>query len=149
MLILLILYVAVFCGCNTNVQTDEDPLSAILYAEVSEHESTDYVREEFESLFDNIIYDKAEEVKSDPESVADSVELHPEAEAPEVAQAFAYTDADSDVVSIENETASVWIPASGTKYHSKPDCSGMKNPSVVSESQAQPDGYTKCKRCFK
>lgn len=42
----------------------------------------------------------------------------------------------------------VWIPQSGSKYHSNPGCSNMKNPSEVSESQAISMGYEPCKRCF-
>lgn len=42
----------------------------------------------------------------------------------------------------------VWIPQSGSKYHSTPSCSGMKNPRQVSLSEAQSKGYTACKRCY-
>ncbi len=41
----------------------------------------------------------------------------------------------------------VWIPKSGSKYHSKSTCSGMKNPSQVSLDVAQSLGYTPCKKC--
>jgi len=41
----------------------------------------------------------------------------------------------------------VWIPKSGSKYHSDPDCSKMKNPSQVTESQAIARGYTPCSKC--
>lgn len=42
----------------------------------------------------------------------------------------------------------VWIPTKGgTKYHSKPDCSGMADPVQVTRPQAEQDGYTACKRC--
>ena len=42
----------------------------------------------------------------------------------------------------------VWIPQSGSKYHKISTCSGMKNPSQVSRSQAESRGYTPCKRCW-
>ncbi len=42
----------------------------------------------------------------------------------------------------------VWIPQSGTKYHSYSGCSGMKNPSQVTEAQAESMGYTPCKKCW-
>ena len=42
----------------------------------------------------------------------------------------------------------VWIPKSGSKYHSDPDCSNMKDPSQVSLSQAESLGYTPCKKCW-
>lgn len=42
----------------------------------------------------------------------------------------------------------VWIPASGSRYHSNPDCSGMNNPTQVPLSTAQARGYTACGRCY-
>lgn len=42
----------------------------------------------------------------------------------------------------------VWIPRTGTKYHSTSTCSGMKNPSKVTVSQARAWGYTPCKKCY-
>ena len=42
----------------------------------------------------------------------------------------------------------VWVPTNGgTKYHSKPSCSGMKDPIQVSVETALENGYTACKRC--
>lgn len=43
--------------------------------------------------------------------------------------------------------AMVWIPQSGTKYHSRSSCSNMKNPMHVSLSTAVSQGYTPCKKC--
>lgn len=42
----------------------------------------------------------------------------------------------------------VWIPQSGSKYHSNPGCSNMINPTQVTESEAISMGYTPCKRCY-
>ena len=42
----------------------------------------------------------------------------------------------------------VWIPQSGSKYHSHAGCSNMKNPSQVPEAQAIEGGYTPCKKCW-
>lgn len=42
----------------------------------------------------------------------------------------------------------VWIPSSGSKYHSNPNCSNMNNPSKVSISDAKSRGYTACKKCY-
>lgn len=41
----------------------------------------------------------------------------------------------------------VWIPASGTKYHSNSGCSNMKNPTQVTQDEAVAMGYDACKRC--
>lgn len=41
----------------------------------------------------------------------------------------------------------VWVPRSGSKYHSKSTCSGMKNPRQVTLKEALSCGFTPCKRC--
>lgn len=42
----------------------------------------------------------------------------------------------------------VWISANGTKYHSNPNCSNMKNPSQVPLQDAINMGRTRCKKCY-
>ena len=42
----------------------------------------------------------------------------------------------------------VWIPKSGSKYHSNPGCSNMKNPSQVTKQEAENQGYEPCKKCY-
>lgn len=42
----------------------------------------------------------------------------------------------------------VWIPKSGSKYHSNSSCSNMKNPNQVTLEQAQAWGYEPCKKCY-
>ena len=42
----------------------------------------------------------------------------------------------------------VWIPQSGSKYHSRSGCSNMKNPSQVTQSEAESMGYEPCKKCY-
>ena len=42
----------------------------------------------------------------------------------------------------------VWIPRSGSKYHSRSSCSNMKGPTQVTLSQAQASGYEPCKKCY-
>jgi methylphosphotriester-DNA--protein-cysteine methyltransferase len=42
----------------------------------------------------------------------------------------------------------VWIPTNGgTKYHSKPTCSNMKEPIQVTKDEAIKRGFEPCKRC--
>lgn len=52
-----------------------------------------------------------------------------------------------DEESRESQEPMVWIPKSGSKYHSKAGCSNMKNPTQVTKSEAEAMGYTPCKRC--
>lgn len=44
----------------------------------------------------------------------------------------------------------VWISATGSKYHNKPDCGNMNpaNATQMSEGEAQALGYEACKKCF-
>ena len=42
----------------------------------------------------------------------------------------------------------VWIPNTGSKYHSNPSCSGMKSPSQVPLSNAIYRGFEPCKKCY-
>ena len=42
----------------------------------------------------------------------------------------------------------VWIPQSGSKYHSRSGCSNMKNPTQVTQSEAESMGYEPCKKCY-
>ena len=48
----------------------------------------------------------------------------------------------------ENDAQMVWIPMTGKKYHSKANCSGMKDPSKITITEAQNRGYTPCKKCW-
>ena len=47
-----------------------------------------------------------------------------------------------------DNTETVWIPATGKKYHRKSSCSNMKNPTQVSRSDAISRGYEPCKKCY-
>jgi len=55
----------------------------------------------------------------------------------------------SDAAS-SNTSASdtVWVSGSGSKYHSKADCSGMEDAKEITLKEAQDDGKTACKRCY-
>ncbi len=49
----------------------------------------------------------------------------------------------------DQQTSMVWIPKSGTKYHSNSSCSGMKNPTQVTIFEAKSQNYEPCKKCYK
>ena len=42
----------------------------------------------------------------------------------------------------------VWVTATGSKYHSTSTCSGMKNPMKVTLEHAKEAGYTACQKCW-
>jgi len=109
----------------------------ILYTKQAQPENISDTYGEFAELFDNITEDTFKDNLSVASDIPENSDLHDAVETEESVQAFSYSDADT-----------VWIPASGKKYHKKPDCSGMKNPSEVLKKQAELEGYTACKRCF-
>ena len=48
----------------------------------------------------------------------------------------------------EKQETMVWIPRSGSCYHSSSSCSNMKNPTKVTLSDAKSMGYRPCKKCY-
>lgn len=48
----------------------------------------------------------------------------------------------------KEQTVMVWIPRTGSKYHSRSGCSNMKNPSQVTKEEAVRMGYEPCKKCY-
>ena len=50
----------------------------------------------------------------------------------------------------DGQEGMVWIPTKGgKKYHSNKSCSGMDSPDHVTKSQAEQQGFTPCKKCYK
>ena len=48
----------------------------------------------------------------------------------------------------DNSQVMVWIPTNGgTKYHSKSNCSNMKDPQKMTKQEAIDMGYEPCKKC--
>lgn len=48
----------------------------------------------------------------------------------------------------QTSSSYVWIPRTGSKYHSRSLCSNMKSPSKVKKSEAISRGYTPCSKCY-
>lgn len=53
----------------------------------------------------------------------------------------------NNTITDDERVEMVWVPSSGTKYHSKSTCSGMKSPKEIPLEDAIKEGYTACKRC--
>ena len=70
--------------------------------------------------------------------------------AQEQAEKEAQEQAEQSQVSdnVDNQEQMVWIPQSGSKYHSNSSCSGMDNPRQVTITEAQNMGYEPCKKCY-
>jgi hypothetical protein len=58
-----------------------------------------------------------------------------------------YTETNSTIADSEQLTM-VWVPSSGTKYHSNSSCSNMKSPREISIEEAREQGYEPCKKCY-
>ena len=78
-------------------------------------------------------------------------EARKEAEAQAAAEAQRQAAAQSESSSSYTEATAgqVYIPQNGSKYHSNPNCSNMKNPTAISLSEAQARGYQPCKKCYR
>ena len=48
----------------------------------------------------------------------------------------------------ESQEEMVWVPNTGSKYHSNPNCSNMDNPREEPISEAKSEGFTPCKKCY-
>lgn len=51
---------------------------------------------------------------------------------------------------VQTQSGTVYIASSGngTKYHSNPNCSRMKDATPMTRSEAEALGYTSCKKCY-
>ena len=53
----------------------------------------------------------------------------------------------SDSSSVYEDGTTVFVSASGTKYHIKPNCSNMNSPTPILIEDARLQGYEPCKKC--
>lgn len=85
---------------------------------------------------------KAEEEKKKKEEAAKK-----KAEA-EAAKKKAEEEAKRKAAATESQEEMVWVPNTGSKYHSNPNCSNMDNPREEPISEAKSEGFTPCKKCY-
>lgn len=48
----------------------------------------------------------------------------------------------------QSDTVYIAGSGKGSRYHSTPDCSQMKDPIALSREEAEEQGYSPCKRCY-
>lgn len=48
----------------------------------------------------------------------------------------------------QRNEVTVYVSKTGSKYHSNPNCSGMNNPTAMTQSEAENIGKTPCKNCY-
>lgn len=61
---------------------------------------------------------------------------------------FPAVSSEAEESPVEDPVVYVWIPSSGSKYHSNAGCSNMNNPRQVTLDEAIAMGYDACKRCY-
>ncbi len=90
---------------------------------------------------------KAEEERLAAEAAKKAEE---EKQAQLAAEATKKAEAEKQAKAAAEEPAKemVWIPRTGSKYHSRSSCSNMKNPSQVTKDKAKSLGYSPCKKCY-
>lgn len=54
----------------------------------------------------------------------------------------------AEAAATESQEEMVWVPNTGSKYHSNPNCSNMDNPREEPISEAKSEGFTPCKKCY-
>ena len=94
--------------------------------------------------------EKAEQERIAQEQAEKEAQEQAEREAQEQAEIEAQEQAQQSQASanMDIQEQMVWIPQSGSKYHSNSSCSGMNNPRQVTISEAQNMGYKPCNKCY-
>ena len=94
---------------------------------------------------DFITESESEAIETKSETAETESEMaEPETETPETESEAAETESQPK----ETEKAKmVWVPSSGSKYHSRSTCSGMVSPRQIPLEDAIKQGYTACKKC--
>ena len=105
-------------------------------------ETTNSERSTTES--DNSMSDDVETVVTDSELV-ESDDLTTDSDTSTINDGE--TTVSDSITSDDEKEEMVWIPSTGSKYHSKSSCSNMDSPRQVSLEEALKQGYTACKKC--
>lgn len=126
---------------NEEHTADYDETESVDYDEASsdsyvEPESDGYT--EAEAVHDEAAYD---EPTYDEEDVA----IADDSEEDEIAD---YDGEYYEDYYEDTETTMVWVSRTGSKYHSNPDCSNMKDPGYISLEEAIAEGREACKKCW-
>lgn len=104
---------------------------------------------EAEELAQKEAEEQAEQERIAQEQAEQEAQAQAEQEAAEqAAQEQAQQEEQASQEQQQPQEQMVWIPQSGSKYHSNSSCSGMNNPTQVTISEAQSMGYEPCKKCY-
>lgn len=110
--------------------------------DVEDPEDNDYIVDDSDNSED-VSYDESYDYE-EPEDDYESIDY----EEPEEEETYIEDDEPEEEYYEDDESDMVWISRTGTKYHSNPDCSNMKNPGYVTLDEAIAQGRTPCKKCY-
>ena len=129
--------------------SDLDSAKTTLNNTLSTYEEYQKRMQPFDSLTDDELNTVASRIPQTLEAKqAEEAAAQAAAEAQAQAEAQAAAQAEAQAIQQQAQESTVWIPRTGSKYHSNSSCSNMKNPTQVSLSQAQSSGYEPCKKCY-
>lgn len=138
---------------QTYAKLGTDVYQAVKYvyrgAETVEDDATQenlrQIQEHLETL--GLVEQPVQQEVTEPTTEAVSQEPTTETTAPVTQPVEQPQQSTQTVTEPETSEAMVWIPQSGSKYHSTSTCSNMKNPSQVTISEAKNRGYEACSKC--
>ena len=133
-----------------DVQDKLDKTSASLNNITADYETFQERMSPFAELSDeeiSTIVTEMEQKATEEEAARIQAEQAAQQQA-QAAQAQAEAEAQAAAQAQQPQGEMVWIPQTGSKYHSNSSCSNMKNPTQVTISEAQSRGYEPCKKCY-
>lgn len=86
---------------------------------------------------------------TDTDAASSDTESHADTQPSDETDHGGNTSSEGETSTIGEDIAVVWISASGSKYHARPDCSNMASPTETSVESAVNEGFEPCKRCIK
>ncbi len=98
--------------------------------------------------FDSLTDEELNTVASRIPQTLEEKQAEEAAAAQAQAEAQAAAQAQVETAQQQAQGSMVWIPRTGSKYHSSSSCSNMKSPTQVTLSEAQAAGYEPCKKCY-
>lgn len=136
------------CGTDTfKLTANESVKSNAITITVIDKEQEEADRIAAEEEAKRLAEEEEARIAAEQAAQAEAERLAAEQAAQAEAERLAAEQAAQEAAAQQPQEKMVWIPASGSKYHSNSSCSNMNNPTQVTISQAQAWGYSPCKKC--
>lgn len=134
---------------NHDIESDHIKVSVIDKERVKKEEEAKKAAEEAKKAEEEKARKEAEEKKAAQEAAKKAEEEAKALQAQQNAAASQNSGSEQQYPT-EPIEGTVWVASSGngTKYHSNPNCSRMKNPIQLTKSEAAARGFGPCKKCY-